>query len=259
MVLYSMYGAKLGYENVRIKSPDSDIFFILLHHAFEIKSNILFDTGSGNKKRLINVSKKARELGQSQCSALLSLHGLTGCDTASSFKSIGKVKPLKVLKKFPKIENSLSNLGESWDMETQHVNEIEHFICSVYGFPRFKKIDELRFHILQRKCENNGQLDATKNIDLANIPPCSSSLKQHLKRSNYQVKIWKLAIENFPEIPDPSQHGWKMGGVSMEPIWSEEKILPVQLVDLLEEVGENESEEEVIDYDSDSSNSSDVL
>ena len=47
--------------------------------------------------------------------------------------------------------------------------------------------------------------------------------------------------------------------MSLEPIWNEEKILPVQLVDLLEEVGENESEEEVIDYDSDSSNSSDVL
>ena len=215
--------------------------------------------GSGNKRRLFNVTEKARDLKPSQCSALLSLHALTGCDTTSSFKGIGKLKPHKVLEKYPKFEDSLDILGESLEIEEQHAAQFEHFVCCLYGFPRLKNIDELRFQILQRKCENNGQLDPNKNVDLANLPPCSSSLKQHVKRSNYQVKIWKLAHENFPEIPDPSQHGWKIGEVSLEPVWSEEQILPIELVDLLEDVGETESEDENIEYESDSSNCSDIL
>ena len=33
VILYCAYAQKQGYETVRIRSPDSDIFFILLHHA----------------------------------------------------------------------------------------------------------------------------------------------------------------------------------------------------------------------------------
>jgi hypothetical protein len=40
-----------------IRSPDTDIFFILLHYAFELQGvTILFDTGTGNKKRLIDIA-----------------------------------------------------------------------------------------------------------------------------------------------------------------------------------------------------------
>ena len=38
---------KQGYETVRIRSPESDIFFILLHHASKFDIKILFDTGLG--------------------------------------------------------------------------------------------------------------------------------------------------------------------------------------------------------------------
>ena len=54
VVLYCIYAAKQGYQYARVRSPDSDIFWILLYHAREIDITILFDTGHGNKKRLIN-------------------------------------------------------------------------------------------------------------------------------------------------------------------------------------------------------------
>ena len=257
VVLYAMYGAKIGYDFVRVRSPDSDIFFILLHHAPNICTQILFDTGTGNKKRLLNVTKKAIELGPVYCTALLALHALTGCDTTSSLKGIGKIKPTKILKKMPKFKEHLSNLGKSWTLSDSVASEIEHFMCCIYGFPRIKKIDMVRLHILRRKCDNKEKLDSSKTIDLASFPPCWSSLQQHLKRVNFQVRIWKLANENFPEIPDPTLHGWTYVGDSLEPTWSSKPILPTELVDLMEEKIDSDSEEEVI-YESDVSVDSDL-
>ena len=43
------YGNYHGYPYVRFKSPDSDVFYIL----------ILLDTGVDNKKRLLNISRQA--------------------------------------------------------------------------------------------------------------------------------------------------------------------------------------------------------
>ena len=40
------------YDNVRIISPDSDVFLVLLHHAGKFDGNIQFDTGGGNKNAL---------------------------------------------------------------------------------------------------------------------------------------------------------------------------------------------------------------
>ena len=84
----------------------------MLHYADFFKNiTILFDTGSGNKKRLINISEMAKSLTPMFCSALLSLHVFTGCDTTSAFKGIGKLKPLKVLEKNTEYKKIFSELG----------------------------------------------------------------------------------------------------------------------------------------------------
>ena len=70
------------------------------------------------------------------------------------------------------------------------------------------------------------------------------------------VKIWKEAIENFPEIEEPTLHGWVTGDDGLEPIWSSNQILPTELVDMIEERGE--SEEEGTSYVSDISDDSDL-
>ena len=50
VTLYAQFAAEEGYKSVQVRSPDSDIYFILLHHATKIGLKIYFDTGSGNKK-----------------------------------------------------------------------------------------------------------------------------------------------------------------------------------------------------------------
>ena len=84
---------------MRIKSPDTDIFFILLRYAEEFgDTTALFDTGKGNQKRLIEISSLTKGLTQNYCTALLALHAFTGADTTSAFKSKGKLKPMTLLK-----------------------------------------------------------------------------------------------------------------------------------------------------------------
>ena len=64
---------------MRGKSPDMDIFFILLHHANRLNGlQILFETGKGHTKRCIDVSELADSHTPTLCLALLSLHSFTG-------------------------------------------------------------------------------------------------------------------------------------------------------------------------------------
>ena len=51
VILYCHYAKEKGFKSVRVRSPDSDIFFILLKHAHELQGiDILFETRKGNKK-----------------------------------------------------------------------------------------------------------------------------------------------------------------------------------------------------------------
>ena len=46
---------------LRVKSPDTDVFFILLAHAHNKDSKALFDTDHGNKRRLLDITELANE------------------------------------------------------------------------------------------------------------------------------------------------------------------------------------------------------
>ena len=78
---------------------------------------LIFDTGRGNKKRLINVTKIAKQCTEEHCTAVMALHAYTRYDTTSAFKGTGKVKPIKVIQKMPKFQKGLAQLGETWDVE----------------------------------------------------------------------------------------------------------------------------------------------
>ena len=62
-------------------------------------------------------------------------------------------------------------------------------------------------------------------------------------------------MDNFPEIPQPTEHGWKLSGDSIEPRWTEKEVLPIQIVELMTEPDEEESEDEIIYMSSDSDES----
>ena len=87
VVLYCMYAAEKGYQYVRVKTPNSDILWILMFHANKIKAAVLYETGHGNKKRLLNITELSQHY-VNKCDALLGLHAFTGCDVTSAFKGV---------------------------------------------------------------------------------------------------------------------------------------------------------------------------
>ena len=249
VILYCMCAMEKGYDNVRVKSPDSDIFFILLHFAPSLDNIVVFfDTGTGNRKRLINMSELARGFTQLYCIALMALHAFTGCDTSSAFKGVGKVKPIKLLQKVPRFQSVLARLGDDWEVPVDLMDDLEDFTCSMYSKPRFSKVDELRHFTLKQKCGVDAQLSASKNVDMGTIPPCRACLQQHIRRVNYQVGVWKRANRANPDVPDPTDgHGWTMNGDSLEPLWTDAEILPQSLVDIMQESVDSDEESELDD------------
>ena len=73
VLLCYMYAKQKGYKNVRIRIPDSDIFFICLHYAkTELQGlNVFIDIGNGKNRRLIDVTGYASSLSIGRYSTLL--------------------------------------------------------------------------------------------------------------------------------------------------------------------------------------------
>ena len=58
------YAEDEGFKSVIVRTPDTDIFFILLHHAHNVQVNIYIDIGVGKKRKFVNVTDLATELGE---------------------------------------------------------------------------------------------------------------------------------------------------------------------------------------------------
>ena len=65
------------------------------------------------------------------------------------------------------------------------------------------------------------------------FPPTSAALKNHLKRANYQVHIWKRALE--PQTPDegPEDQGWKLSDGRLEIVWTDLAPSPEAVMELV--------------------------
>ena len=65
VVLYLKYAVKLGYKSAVVRTPDTDILVILLHHAQSIALTIYLDIGTGKHRQIVNVNELANQRGLS--------------------------------------------------------------------------------------------------------------------------------------------------------------------------------------------------
>ena len=72
-------------STIVVRSPDTDVFILLLKFGQDILNSLLFDTGVENKRRLLDVHKIISEVGENICWVLPALHAYSGCDTTSAF------------------------------------------------------------------------------------------------------------------------------------------------------------------------------
>ena len=75
VVLHSLFARQKRYKSVRVQSPESDVFFILLYYTYLLNNiTVMVDTGAGNHMRLINIAETAKCYYHEYIVALLALH-----------------------------------------------------------------------------------------------------------------------------------------------------------------------------------------
>ena len=153
VVLYCNYAADNDYDYVKVRSPDSDIIFILLYYAADLGIRMLFDTGTGNKRSLLDITKLAKDFTHVYYAGLLAMHAFTRCDTTSAFKGIGKVKPIQLRQKEPRYQGVFQELGQTRVVTEDLFLQLEQFTCQMYRKKSVKisNVDELRCSMLMEK------------------------------------------------------------------------------------------------------------
>lgn len=65
-------------NHVIVYSPDTDVFILMLGHKSVINAALYFQTGVGNHRRILDVTKVHSTLGSELCEALIGYHAFTG-------------------------------------------------------------------------------------------------------------------------------------------------------------------------------------
>ncbi|CAC5360780.1 unnamed protein product [Mytilus coruscus] len=195
MFLHAKHAADKGYDSIVIKSSDTDVEVLACYFQNCISSNIIILTGTSSKCRLLNVQSMCAKLGENVCRALPGFHAFTGCDSVSALSGKGKSKAFGVLTRSVEFSEGLSRLGETFEEVGEELSKtLERFLCAIYGY-EINNIDELRFRIF---CN-------AKNIHCHLLPPTKDTMLKHMKRANFQAKIWKSALEHNT-VPSPNNH-----------------------------------------------------
>ena len=96
-----------------------------------------------------------------------------------------------------------SELGKSFQLSDELVNNLQEFVCKMYG-KEITDIDLLRYKLY---CSKKGK------CKIERLPPCMAALRQHCLRANYQTRVWRLCHEQTPAI---SHHQLIMVGCLMK-------------------------------------------
>ena len=229
IILHLMHMIKedtLANKTITIRSPDTDVFILLLHFCVEINDKVYFDTGCGNKRRLLFVNDVISNHGKEFVKSLLCLHAFTGCDTTSSFIRRGKVRPFKLLKKTSEFWPCFTSLGLNEVVTDALLESLESFVCVMYGKPTHHRVNQLRHDLAMIKFKSsNNSLSSFEGTDLCFLPPCQESLVMHIKRANYQTFIWKNANVAFQELPSVQESGWRLEDGTLQVLWNQSSVV----------------------------------
>ena len=182
LLLHAKYVSEAEAGRIVIQSPDTDVLVLCVAHYSHLScSEIWFKTGVKDRLRFIPIHNIVHELGLGICNSLLAFHALTGCDSNNSLVGIGKKKAWDVLTQSNVHQESLSLLGQDPLLNETTATKCEAFICDLYPCPRKRAptiADERRYVVFRQKKQENEQL-----------PPTSDSLRQHMRRANYQTCV----------------------------------------------------------------------
>ena len=95
IIIHILHALTCGSLNVLVKTSDSDVIIILVHHFPQFSQvskgcSVMVKFGIGKSQKLINIRELHDGLGPNRSKALPLFVALTGCDTTSSLKGHSK-------------------------------------------------------------------------------------------------------------------------------------------------------------------------
>ncbi len=146
--------------------------------------------------------------------ALVWLHAFSGNDYLSSFFRKGKSLCWKALLKKREFVEVFGKLGMENEVTESLLEELQKFVCCLYGYPRLSNVNDVRKAMFWEKFDKKKKI-----VDLSLLPPCKANLQYHIIRSNYVADIFRHADQLVLAVKDPANHGWDR---DRKIVWSNE-------------------------------------
>ena len=188
-------------------SPSGDTYILVLAvaHLYNEKQRVYIDSGRSNSRKVHWLNDIV--ISENEVNSLISFHTLTWNDFVSSFFRKGKLHCRKVMEKSEKFFGAIQQLGAKWKLAIWTFQQIQEYICALYGSKKCKRVNELQPDMFDQKCTKEN-----KTTDLALLPTCESTLMLHCKRSNYVAKIWTSTLSSTFNAPKIYENGWTVTG-----------------------------------------------
>ena len=223
-------GVAATRQRIIIESEDTDNLVIAICHSNAIASALgtsvddaiaTFCMFLGTKNVLVDIFAIAFVLGPELSVALPGFHAVTGCDTTSYFKGIGKKVPWDVFLERKQIFTSaLTALGSSREPLSRDVMaDLEAFVCRFYRSSTLSpgqvvtNANELRALLF----------DAKTNL----ATDARDCLQCHFQRAHFQALQWRLSDKSFMNLPDAALFGFqRCNDGQLSVVWYTGNMLP---------------------------------
>ena len=80
-------------------------------------------------------------------------------------------------------------MGFDEEVREETISTIEHYVCTIYGKPKLKSVNEPRLDIFLKKYKSKSKdevINCVRKLDGSSLPPCFRILWQKVLPTNYR-------------------------------------------------------------------------
>ena len=166
---------------LRSASGDTNILVLAVDRLYNEKQRVYIDSRCSTSRKVYWA--KDIVMSEVEVNPLIPFHVLTGNDNVSILFRKGKFHCWKVLEKSERTLTAIQQLGATWEISSYTSQQVQAYVCALYGNTKCRSVNELRADMFDKKCTQKNKV-----IDLSLLPPCEFALVLHCKRANYVAK-----------------------------------------------------------------------
>ena len=217
ILLHAIDATANGATELRIHSPDTDVFVLSVRRYPHLCKNTSFVTGTGHNHCEIKLEKIFHAFGPAKATALPAFHALSGADNTGCFSGKGKASCWKTfIEADEEVISGFSALGVNAIPSIETMTLIEKFVCQLYvSRTDICTVKELRWWLFRQKQAQSERLPLTQD-----------ALSQAILRAHDQLLVWNNDEVANRTLPSPENFVWTAGENGWVPVMT--KCHPLQ-------------------------------